>query len=286
MVSSESVQSSAQTEANYSTVGGMSMKLDFERLDQARRTGGEHWKPISCSDLSPIRRFFDLQAGTVWRDLARVLPHLRGCLVDVGCGAQPYRTLLPPGVAYIGIDTYDAKAVFGYETPNTRYYDGVTWPLEDGSVDSVLATETLEHVRDPAQFLSEAFRVLRSDGKLILTVPFSARWHYIPEDYWRFTPSGLLQLLREARFADIRIFARGNSVTVAAYKCIALLTRFVLPQAKDPTTAFVLRLFGLVIAPLFVALAIVGNLSLFAKTDDDCLGYTVVASKLIEAPNS
>lgn len=49
---------------------------------------------------SAIRRFFDLQAGSIWNDLAVVLPKVRGTLLDVGCGAQPYRGLLlspPPG---------------------------------------------------------------------------------------------------------------------------------------------------------------------------------------------
>jgi len=255
------------------------MKLELSRVDQALRTGGEQWKPISCSDLSPLRRFFDLQAGTVWRDLARLLPRVRGSLVDVGCGAQPYRVLVSAQVEYIGIDTFDAKAVFGYETPDTRYYDGYTWPLADDSADAVLATETLEHVKDPKQFLREAHRVLRGDGELILTVPFSARWHFIPEDYWRFTPSGFRQLLDEAGFSDIHVFARGNSVTVAAYKCLALLTRFVLPQGMRPARALAFRLVGLAVFPLFVALAIAGNCSLSAATDDDCLGYTVLARK-------
>jgi hypothetical protein len=91
----------------------------------------------------------DLQAGTIWRDLATVLPMLSGDVVDVGCGAQPYRRLLPPDIAYVDIDTHEAKRVFGYKTPGTRYYDGFTWPLEDASADAVLATETLEHVKDP-----------------------------------------------------------------------------------------------------------------------------------------
>jgi len=255
------------------------MKVGLPRTDQAARTGGEDWKPISCSDVSPLRRFFDLQVGTVWRDLAALLPQVRGSIVDVGCGAQPYRSLLEPDVEYVGIDTYDAKSVFGYETPDTRYYDGFSWPLPDASTDTVLATETLEHVSEPRQFLSEASRVLRDGGRIILTVPFSARWHYIPADYWRFTPSGLRRLLEDAGFTDIRVFARGNSATVAAYKSIALLTRFVLPQAGNPFAALALRLVGVAVFPLFVALAIAGNLSLSARTDDDCLGYTALARK-------
>jgi SAM-dependent methyltransferase len=259
------------------------MRASSLRPDQALRSSGESWKPISCADVSPIRRFFDLQAGTIWRDLAAILPTLTGCVVDVGCGAQPYRRLLRSAVEYVGIDTYDAKAVFGYEMPGTTYYDGVTWPLDPWSADAVLATETLEHVKEPTTFLREAYRVLRPSGKIVLTVPFSARWHYIPLDYWRFTPSGLRFLLEACGFDEVHIYARGNSATVAAYKCLALIAPLLLPQ-RDSAQASIARLAGIALLPLFVALAIVGNLSTHARTDDDCLGYTVMARKPADHP--
>ena len=39
------------------------------------------------------------------------------------------------------------------------------------------------------------------------------------------------------------------------------------------------RPLGLVVAPFVVLLAMLGNLSLRADTGDDCLGFTVFASK-------
>jgi SAM-dependent methyltransferase len=255
------------------------VQLQLARLDQASRGSGESWRPVPCAELTPVRRFFDLQAGSIWSDLRTILSKLAGCIVDVGCGAQPYRSLLPPDVHYIGIDTVKSKSAFGYETPETRYYDGYTWPLEDASVDTVLATETLEHVPEPQQFLGEAFRTLRPGGSLILTVPFAARWHFIPHDYWRFTPAGFSRLLDEAHFSDIRVYARGNAITVAAYKCLALLAALLLPQTTSTLKAWARRLVGIPFVPLFVLLAIVGNVSLRSAGGDDCLGYTVLAKK-------
>ena len=55
-----------------------------------------------------------------------------------------------------GIDSINAKAHFGYEMPNTLYYSGERWPLDDGTADVVMATETLEHVFDANDFLHEA----------------------------------------------------------------------------------------------------------------------------------
>jgi SAM-dependent methyltransferase len=213
----------------------------------------------------------------VWSDLTKLLGELSGVVVDVGCGAQPYRRLVSPSAKYVGIDTTAAKSAFGYETPDTLYYDGYTWPLEAASADAVVATETLEHVPDPEHFVAEAARVLRPNGRLVLTVPFAARWHFIPHDYWRFTPSGFQRLLSAAGFDDIAVYARGNAVTVAMYKCLALLAALLLPQTESTAKNLALRLCGLPLVPLFVAFAAVGNASLRSAGGDDCLGYTVTA---------
>ncbi|MGE0802556.1 MAG: class I SAM-dependent methyltransferase [Lautropia sp.] len=44
-------------------------------------------------------------------------------------------------------------------------------PFADASFDTVVHSDTLEHVPDPAQALSETRRVLRPDGALVFTVP-------------------------------------------------------------------------------------------------------------------
>jgi SAM-dependent methyltransferase len=245
----------------------------------------EVWQPPAFVPLTTrrarliagLRRFLDLQASSIWRDLRRLLPHCRGMVLDVGCGAQPYRALLDPGVRYLGIDTVEAKDHFGYEVPETRYYAGNTWPVDEGAADVVLCTETLEHVPAPASFLAEASRCLRPGGRLILTVPFAARWHYIPYDYWRFTPSSLTQLLSEAGFTDVAVYARGNALTVACLKVMALPLRLLLPQGYGAVAGLAVRLLGLPLVPLLVGLAAVGQVSLAGEGGDDCLGYTVVA---------
>jgi SAM-dependent methyltransferase len=245
----------------------------------------ESWRPQLFSErttrlsvrLAAVRRFFDIQAGSAWRDLRALLPALRGTVLDVGCGAQPFRSLVSPHATYLGIDTDAAKAHFGYEMPNTTYFSGDIWPVAGASADVILCTETLEHVLETRRFLAEAARCLAPGGTLLLTVPFAARWHFIPYDYWRFTPSSLNHLLTATGFDCVRVYARGNAFTVACYKLMTLLLVLLMPQTAASISRVVRRLAGLVFLPCFVLLAVLANLSLHRRGGDDCLGYTVIA---------
>jgi hypothetical protein len=160
--------------------------------------------------------------------------------------------------------------------PGTAYFSGDNWPVGDRTIDLFLATETLEHIADPDAFLAQARRVLRKRGQLVLTVPFSARWHYVPYDYWRFTPSALRMLLERNGFRDVVVLARGNELTVACAKVMALIIPLLLPQGEG--LSLVRRLFGVALAPLLVSAAVIGQSSLRRQGGDDCLGYTVFAS--------
>ena len=247
----------------------------------------ERWRPPLFAPpttslarfAAALRRFLDLQAGSIWRDVAAELAQPHGTVLDVGCGAQPYRPLVHHADRYIGIDTAAAKERFGYEVPGTLYYAGDKWPVEDSSVDLVLCTETLEHVRDPGPFLEEAARVTKIGGGILLTVPFAARWHFIPHDYWRFTPSSLRDLLEKHGFGDVAVYARGNHLTVACYKVMALMLPLLMPSGRGLIAGIVLRMIGLLLSPLLLVPAIIGSASLLGRGGDDCLGYTAVATR-------
>jgi len=251
------------------------------RRNEALRND-ERWPPPSFADVrsvrgrlvSRLRRVLDLQAASIWRDLKAPLGGITGTVLDVGAGAQPYRPLMNRGATYRAIDTADAPERFGYDMPSTIYFSGDDWPVADRTIDLLLATETLEHIPDPDAFLVQARRVLRDDGQLILTVPFAARWHYVPYDYWRFTPSALRMLLERNGFSDVVVLARGNELTVACAKVMALILPVLLPS--EGTFRF-RQLFGLILAPLLVIVALIGQGSLRRQGGDDCLGYTVFA---------
>lgn len=242
----------------------------------------ERWQPPAYRPprtrldraIAAARRFVDLQAASIWRDLAAELPGCDGDVLDVGAGAQPYRPLLASRSRYRAIDISAARERFGYAVADTTYFDGDRWPVADGSCDLVLATETLEHVRRPLDFLLEARRVLRDDGRVLLTVPFSARWHYVPYDYWRFTPSSLDDLLRASGFEAVVVHARGDELTVAVSKLVALIAGPLLDRRGGRLAA---RFAAAALLPLALPLVLVGRWSLRGDGGDDCLGWTVSA---------
>lgn len=53
-------------------------------------------------------------------------------------------------------------------------------PLEDSCFDVILCSEVLEHIPDPTLALDEFTRLLKPNGMLILTAPFSSNVHMAP----------------------------------------------------------------------------------------------------------
>lgn len=247
----------------------------------------ESWRPPLLTSpttrqgriVAWLRHWLDLQAGSIWADMSMLLPHAGGTVVDIGAGAQPYRSLLPGGVRYLAVDIATSEQDFGYAVPGTVLYSGDTWPVGSESADVILCTETLEHVFDSDRFIREAHRVLKPGGHLIGTVPFAARWHFIPNDFWRFTPSSLARLLEERGFSAVRVYARGGSATVACSKVMALMTPLLGRQVGSRARR-AWRLSLLVLAlPILAVLSLWGNITLRFPKGDDCLGYTFIASR-------
>jgi SAM-dependent methyltransferase len=55
------------------------------------------------------------------------------------------------------------------------------------SYDVIVCTQVLEHVPNPFAAVAELHRILKPDGRLLLTVPACFPYHAVPRDYWRFT---------------------------------------------------------------------------------------------------
>jgi SAM-dependent methyltransferase len=128
--------------------------------------------------------------------------NLAGKILDVGCGKKPYKELFNEVTEYIGLDMDNTGHSHENEDIDV-FYDGVKFPFENSSFDSVLCNQVLEHVFDPKLFLSEINRVLKLNGFFLLTVPFVWDEHEQPNDFGRYTSFGLKHLLNDAGFSVI-----------------------------------------------------------------------------------
>lgn len=89
---------------------------------------------------------------------------LKGKVLDIGCGDGFYREMIPE-TEYIGVDPLAWE-----ERPSFPFLAaiGEALPFRSGAFDYVLAVTSLDHAQDPAQFLKEGKRVLKSGGTLDL----------------------------------------------------------------------------------------------------------------------
>jgi SAM-dependent methyltransferase len=228
-----------------------------------------------------LRILLDFRVSSVVRDLKPALAGAHGRVLEAGCGAQPYRHMLGKESSYTGLDWSGAPGEFRYQCPDAVLYDGGTFPFDDNCMDVVFHTEVLEHVWDTRLFLGECLRVLRPGGRMFFTVPFAVRYHYIPNDNWRFTRACLERLCAEAGFADVKVAPRGSDLAVAFYKIQTACMRLALPNTGRVWLNAVRVLSALVLWIPFLFATLFGQF--FNHTGigspDDPLGYFVTAIK-------
>lgn len=72
-----------------------------------------------------------------------------------------------------------------------------------GRFSGVLCSEVLEHVARPWLALPKLREMMRPDGWIVVTTLTSFPIHGFPDDFYRYTPSGLKLLLEDAGFRNV-----------------------------------------------------------------------------------
>jgi ubiquinone/menaquinone biosynthesis C-methylase UbiE len=141
-------------------------------------------------------------------------------LVDIGCAHadfEPYVRLylrsytgIEPSTALLPKDRSEGKAF------RLKRGQAEKLPLPKASADALLIKEVLDHCYDPAKVLSEAYRVLRPGGWVLITLTNDRAWYKKAMPAWAarikagqddhinfFHPDWVQQLLKNAGFKGL-----------------------------------------------------------------------------------
>jgi SAM-dependent methyltransferase len=92
--------------------------------------------------------------------------------------------------------------------------------LPRDAYDCIIATQTLQYLKDETTALVNLWHALRPGGTLLVTVPCLAALDpaYPGGDFWRYTPAGLeRRLATTLPTAEIEAFGSGNVLACSAY---------------------------------------------------------------------
>jgi SAM-dependent methyltransferase len=100
-----------------------------------------------------------------------ILNRLKECKVGIGIDVSAVAISLSDKVS--SADPALANTTVKYMTSNGYVID-----LPDESVDLIFCGECIEHIEETTAFLSELYRVLKTDGMAIFTTPNASPWLY------------------------------------------------------------------------------------------------------------
>ena len=260
------------------------------------RVGVLHGRPPFLARLNAWRKRTPLSPYWLdWRMQRRAIellaPQASGAMLDVGCSERPHAELFAPHVSrYVGLDYPPAlldKQPELWEILDRAqgvvdvFGDGRRLPFADASFETVLSTEVLEHVLAPAEVLREMARVLKPEGRLLLTVPFVAPLHEMPSDFYRFTPFSLRSLVEESGLSVERIDARGNFALALGSLGSQFLLRSIGSRQRQSDGSVIPSLWkSILVVPLAGCLQTAFYLvSKFSRDDIVTQGYSLVARK-------
>ena len=155
-----------------------------------------------------------LAADLVARAYRSYIPrYASGTLADLGCGEVPlygiYRTHVDNIVC---VDWPSSKHQLSHVDVQCDLSEPLA--LASNSVETVVLSDVLEHVLDPAALWREMGRIVAPGGYVLVNVPFLYWLHEQPHDYYRYTEYALRHLAGATGFTVEHLEALGGSVEV------------------------------------------------------------------------
>lgn len=182
--------------------------------------------------IDPKRQYFSPAYYSQYRVTLPLLQRaVRGRLIDLGCGAMPYRQFLESLVTqYDSLEFFPSSAAVTY----VGDIQNMTM-IADSAYDTAICLEVLEHVPHPLRALDEICRILKPGGVFIVSVPHLSRLHMEPNDFFRFTQYGLRRILEDGGFDVSTLKIRGGLFSFIGNQVSTLLLGLCwrIPIVKD-----------------------------------------------------
>lgn len=147
-------------------------------------------------------------------------PHARGRLLDLGCGQVPLYGAYRPWVSEITcVDWVDGPHI-------DRVCDlSRPLPFDDAGFDTIILSDVLEHIAEPALLWREMARLLTPGGKILMNAPFLYWLHAQPHDYYRYTEFALERFVHSNGLSLVTLRPLGGVVDVQADLLAKLLAK-------------------------------------------------------------
>lgn len=127
----------------------------------------------------------------------------KGPFLEIGSkdygSTQDMRSIFSSRGTYIGIDL-EAGIGVDITMDMTEDFQVIDSALNRTRFGTIFCLSVLEHCSNPFKMAENIVKLLKSNGKLVVSVPFSWKIHAYPNDYWRFTPEGVKLLFSEIQF--------------------------------------------------------------------------------------
>jgi ubiquinone/menaquinone biosynthesis C-methylase UbiE len=116
----------------------------------------------------------------------RLGKYASGKLLDLGCGKIPMYGMYKKYITdCVCIDWENTE----HKNENVDIFMDITekLPFDDGTFQTIICSDVLEHIFNPIKVLDEMVRVTDVGGYIMINTPFQYTMHEVPYDYMRYT---------------------------------------------------------------------------------------------------
>lgn len=136
--------------------------------------------------------YFEKRCGATEHEERRVreiiirhIPRNVNLILDVGCGSGwVAKEFLKKNIKVISLDISKknpsiVKKLYQSQNHFPLVADSFKLPFQSDSVDCAIASEIIEHIIEPKEFLRELFRVVKKGGKVLISTPYKEKIRYV-----------------------------------------------------------------------------------------------------------